>query len=105
MSVVRVRVGEPNKKKSPLTKGAFFVLGLPPRCPLLPVAGIHNMIPPMPALGGEAVSYYRFLDFIASFLDFFTAFRSFGVIVGFFLPSFFVLRSLDMRFVPYWCHA
>ena len=63
----------------------------------------------MAALGGDlnrckAVSYHPRLDFIASFLAFFAALRSFGVIVGCFLPSFFVLRSLDMRFAPYRCH-
>ena len=42
----------------------------------------------------------RFRDFVASFLDFFNARRSFGVIVGFFLASLFGLRSLDILFVP-----
>jgi hypothetical protein len=37
-------------------------------------------------------------DFLASFLDFLTAFRSFGVIVAGFLGSLPVLRSLDMSF-------
>ena len=42
----------------------------------------------------------RCRDCVASFLDFFSAFRSFGVIVGFFLASFFGLRSLDILFAP-----
>ena len=42
--------------------------------------------------------FQRCLDFVASFLAFFAAFRSFGVIAGFFLPSFFMLRSFDMLF-------
>jgi hypothetical protein len=40
----------------------------------------------------------RCRDFAASFLDFFSAFRSFGVIVGFFLASLFGLRSLVILF-------
>jgi len=40
----------------------------------------------------------RYRDCVASFLDFFSAFRSFGVIVGFFLASLFGLRSLDILF-------
>ena len=46
-------------------------------------------------------SLYRYLDFAASFLAFFSAFRSFGVIEGCFLPSFFVLRSFDIPFASY----
>ena len=42
----------------------------------------------------------RCRDFIASFLDFFSAFRSFGVNVGSFLASFFGLRSLDILVAP-----
>ena len=38
---------------------------------------------------------------MASFLARFAAFRSFGVIVGCFLPSLFGLRSFDMLFAPY----
>ncbi len=38
---------------------------------------------------------------MASFLARFAAFRSFGVIVGCFLPSLFGLRSLLMLFAPY----
>jgi len=42
----------------------------------------------------------RCLDFVACFLAFFAAFRSFGVIAGFFLSSFFVLRSFDICWSP-----
>jgi len=45
-----------------------------------------------------ASSLQEYLDLAAFFLAFFAAFRSFGVIVGCFLPSFVGLRSFDILF-------
>jgi len=50
------------------------------------------------------VKIYRVLSLprksVDSFLDLFAAFFSFGVMVGFFLSSFWLLRSFDMVSAP-----